>query len=121
MQQIPFLNHNSSIMVKLFIDSNNWNDIFHTCVNISKPINRFIPFIIMSHSNNWNEKQKVSIMNVFTNITSIFKKNSNIEKSSNLNFYALSSTLISLTLGLFAYTAYKLGQLDFSGLKLPIL
>ncbi|OLS27925.1 MAG: hypothetical protein HeimC2_09530 [Candidatus Heimdallarchaeota archaeon LC_2] len=59
-------------------------------------------------------------MSVFTTITSIFKKTSKVEKSSNFNFYAIASTLISLTVGLFAYTAYELSKLDFGDLKLPI-
>ncbi|MHA2028604.1 MAG: hypothetical protein ACW99Q_04370 [Candidatus Kariarchaeaceae archaeon] len=55
-------------------------------------------------------------MNVFTNIISIFKK-PETTKATNVNFYVFASTLISITLGIFAYAIYKVNELDLSNLK----
>ncbi|MHA2097876.1 MAG: hypothetical protein ACW99A_04245 [Candidatus Kariarchaeaceae archaeon] len=57
-------------------------------------------------------------MNVFTNIISIFKK-PETTKATNVNFYVFASTLISITLGIFAYAIYKVNELDLSNLKFP--
>ncbi|MCE7735637.1 MAG: hypothetical protein GPJ54_12210 [Candidatus Heimdallarchaeota archaeon] len=60
-------------------------------------------------------------MNVLSNITTLFKKNTTETKNVNSNFYIVTSSIISVTIGLMAYALYRIGQLDLSNLKLPIL